>query len=245
MSDYSTTVIRAHPSRHTATTQQPALSSILTIRASPNPNETPDQVLPGTAHSPAPSDADPLGTSSIFSIASIDSYHTAHTASAISSAFATEGGSTIRSLHGNYVVPLVHRFTLIKPGAKPKKNSISGTLTPNGGESAAVGWNPLDLIFSSALLVAKCDVCNKRLGWRPVLECDDCGLRFVIRTSLCSPFSSSFQGACCVRGDSPSGLWYSSLTTWYPPLPPLQSQASPSNTSEEQDQNQPVTGRVS
>jgi LIM domain kinase 1 len=41
------------------------------------------------------------------------------------------------------------------------------------------GWNPLDLFFSSGLLMAKCDICVKRIGWKPVLECDDCGLRLV------------------------------------------------------------------
>lgn len=177
-SDYSTTVIRA---RQATDTPIPALSSILTIRPSPDPNATVEPVLPAVegTHSPSAStDEDPLGTSSIFSIASIDSYHTAHTASIISSALATEGGSTIRSLHGNYTSPLVHRFTLIKPGAKPKKSSISGAFNINGATESA-GWNPLDLFFSSGLLIAKCDVCTKRLGWKPVLECDDCGLRFV------------------------------------------------------------------
>jgi LIM domain kinase 1 len=82
----------------------------------------------------------------------------------------------------------VHRFTLLKPGAKQKRNS-SGSASPNnhgnGSESAGgagVGWNPLEILFSSGILVGKCDLCNKRIGWKPVLECDDCGLRFI---SLC------------------------------------------------------------
>lgn len=37
-------------------------------------------------------------------------------------------------------------------------------------------WTPFGFFFSSAL-AAKCDLCTKRLGWKPVLECDDCGLR--------------------------------------------------------------------
>ncbi|KAK0189800.1 TKL/LISK/LISK-DD1 protein kinase [Armillaria mellea] len=190
-SEYSTTVIRSHPSQQTV---PPSLSSILTIRASPNPNETPDQVLPASNPSPSSRSTivaqraegeDLLGTSSIMSIDSLDSYHTAVGVSAISSALATEGGSTIRSLHGNYVAPLVHRFTLLKPGgAKPKKNSISGTISPPG---EAVTWNPLDLIFSSGLFVAKCDVCTKRLGWKPVLECDDCGLKAHIKCGEVAP----------------------------------------------------------
>lgn len=35
---------------------------------------------------------------------------------------------------------------------------------------------PFGFFFSSAI-AAKCDICYKRLGWKPVLECDDCGLR--------------------------------------------------------------------
>ncbi|EEB99058.1 hypothetical protein MPER_01325, partial [Moniliophthora perniciosa FA553] len=181
------------------TTQPPPLSSILTIRPSPDPNGSAQPILPGEDHSPAGSTTtgksistimaqhpeggeDLLGTSSILSIDSLDSYHTAAgRSSIISSALATEGGSTIKSLHGNYASPLVHRFTLIKPGAKPnKKPSGSGTVSPPRPEPVAApvaaGWNPFDLFFSSGLLVQKCDICWKRLGWKPVLECDDCGL---------------------------------------------------------------------
>lgn len=54
--------------------------------------------------------------------------------------------------------PRIHRFTLMKSGA----------------------WSPFDLLFGSALGTgSKCDLCNKRLGWKPCLECDDCGLRRV------------------------------------------------------------------
>jgi LIM domain kinase 1 len=202
--EYSTTVIRSHPQQPS---NPPPLSSILTIRGtpSPNPNETPDQVLPGVGHSDLPDggksstastimaehpkNGDILGTSSIMSIDSLDSYHTAagpSVMSVASTAMATEGNSTIRSLK-NVPVPMVHRFTLLKPGAKPKKISNSGTSTPvnNGvgatagasGVEATLGWNPFDLFFASGLLVAKCDLCTKRLGWKPVLECDDCGLK--------------------------------------------------------------------
>ncbi|GLB44662.1 putative tkl lisk lisk-dd1 protein kinase [Lyophyllum shimeji] len=202
ISEYSTTVIRSHPHQAT-TTQVPSLSSILTIRPSPDPNATPDStpivpILPSPA---APKSApptrtlpespeepvDPLGKSSIFSIASLDSYHTAPSSSFISSALATEGGSTIRSLHGNYDAPLVHRFTLHKPGAKPKRNSGSGSISPSGSNGEVAGWNPLDLLFSSGLLVSKCDVCSKRLGWKPVLECDDCELRCHVKCGEVAP----------------------------------------------------------
>ncbi|KAJ7619432.1 kinase-like domain-containing protein [Roridomyces roridus] len=188
-SEYSTTVIKGHPG---SGSQLPSLSSILTVRGAPDPNETPDPVLPASASSL--SENDPLN-GSIFSIASLDSYHTAHTASSLSTAFATEGGSTIRSLHGNYVAPLVHRFSLIKPGAKPKKSGSNGTVSPpksaGNSEAQVSSWNinPLDLFFSSGLLVAKCDICTKRLGWKPVLECDDCGLRAHIKCGESAPMS--------------------------------------------------------
>ena len=164
-SEYSTTVIRSHSPQAT-TTVPPSLSSILTIKPSPSPKPFPAPV----AHEPTPSEI--YNTDSLLSI---ESYYTTHTYSSIvSTAGATEGGSTIRS-----VLPMVHRFTLIKPGAKrPSVTTSSGghgeTKTLEGGS-----WNPLDLFFSSGLLVAKCDICMKRLGWKPVLECDDCGLRFV------------------------------------------------------------------
>ena len=195
-SEYSTTVIRSHPQQPTLT-QIPTLSSTLTIRPSADPNLTFDPILSASATSisttppAAPvrsvpdtpeSTFDPFGTSSIVSIASLDSYHTANS-SIISSTRATGGGSTICSLVGTYTAPLVHRFTLLKPGVKPKRNSGSMTPSRSTGEVAA-GWNPLDLFFSSALLVAKCDVCNKRLGWKPVLECDDCGLRSVFLSCM-------------------------------------------------------------
>ncbi|KAF9529035.1 kinase-like domain-containing protein [Crepidotus variabilis] len=190
-SEYSTTVIR--------TSQNPAppsLSSVLTVRPSPDPNGVPSNILPSTPPSTTPSYGnslndksgsaihdDPLNSSSILSIATLDSYHTA-AGSAISSAYATEGGSTVRSLRGNYVAPLVHRFTLLKPG-KQKRNS--GSISPTHHDNANAGWNPLDMLFSSGLLVGKCDMCNKRIGWKPVLECDDCGLRTHVKCGELAP----------------------------------------------------------
>jgi LIM domain kinase 1 len=154
--------------------QPPSLSSILTIKASPVIPEPSDPVLPASAsvvsnetvRQPNGNPVDPLeGSTSIFSIASADTYHTARSDSVISSAMATGGGS---SLLGNYTGAMVHRFTLMKPGAKPKST---------GTAAISDGWRHLDLLFSSAILVAKCDICAKRLGWKPVLECDDCGMR--------------------------------------------------------------------
>ncbi|KAF5375352.1 hypothetical protein D9615_008026 [Tricholomella constricta] len=201
LSEYSTTVIRSHPHQGTST-QIPSLSSILTIRPSSDSSTTADTVAPVSPLSAPPRSSpptrplpespekaiDPLGESSIFSIASLDSYHTVPSSSFISSALATEGGSTIRSLHGNYSAPLVHRFTLLKPGAKPKRNSGSGSVSPSGsGSDVAAGWNPLELLFSSGLLVSKCDVCSKRLGWKAVLDCDDCGLRCHVKCGEIAP----------------------------------------------------------
>ncbi|KAJ7468591.1 kinase-like domain-containing protein [Mycena latifolia] len=220
-SDYSTTVIRAHPNQGSGS-QLPSLSSILTVRASPNPNETPDPVLPSTPRRSLSEsdDDDPLGHS-VLSIASLDSYHTAHTASAISSAFATEGGSTIRSLHGNYTAPLVHRFSLLKPGTKPKKSGSNGTASPPGssGNGEVTGWNPLDLFFSSGLLVAKCDICTKRLGWKPVLECDDCGLRAHIKCGESAPRD------CGLRASRP-GTHQSPLSALSSPLSKVKQNAA-------------------
>ncbi|KAF8797714.1 kinase-like protein [Phlegmacium glaucopus] len=187
-SEYSTTVIKSHGSAHTIA--PPSLSSILTVKPSPSlnlpttPPSTSQSPGPSTISSVLPNGQADLLTSSLMSIASLDSYRTA-ASSIISSTYATEGGgSTIRSLHANYVAPLVHRFTLLKPG-KQKRNS--GSVSPTGRGKAgspetttaatATGWNPLEMFFSSGLLTGKCDLCNKRLGWKPVLECDDCGLR--------------------------------------------------------------------
>ena len=57
-------------------------------------------------------------------------------------------------------------------------------LNPDAASSSANGngeqmWSPFGFFFSNALS-AKCDLCGKRLGRKPVLECDDCGLRQVL-----------------------------------------------------------------
>lgn len=145
----------------------PSLSSILTIR-SPQPTDA-GGILPTTA-----------------SVGSIDSFHTA--SSSISIAAATDGtgaeASTIRGA-GSAPPTRIHRFTLIKPGAKRQPNGPAAATrvasSTNGEESSSPGelWSPFGFFFSSAL-AAKCDLCGKRLGWKPVLECDDCGLRYVL-----------------------------------------------------------------
>ena len=147
LSDYSTTVIRQPQGNNL-----PPLSSVLTIRPTENGNNgAGDDILRRNA-------------TSAFSM---ETFQTAH--SSISTTAATEGGSTIRSIPS----ALVHRFTLLKPGTKRSSGSISPQRSPPGEG----GWNPFELIFTSGLLTSKCDVCTKRIGWKTVLECDDCGLR--------------------------------------------------------------------
>ncbi|TBU30942.1 kinase-like protein [Dichomitus squalens] len=184
-SDYSTTVVRGHSPTYTDAAP-PSLSSILTIRPSPNPNgsdDLTDHPLAVGAHAPTPTTTD--------SMLSIESYHTASSSSIIapSIAAATEGGSTIR---GSATVPMVHRFTLIKPGSKRNSNGKDTQHEPHGrstspSRSTEAIWSPLELFFSSTLLSAKCDVCAKRLGWKPVLECDDCGMKTHIKCGDLAP----------------------------------------------------------
>ena len=148
LSDYSTTVIRQPQANNL-----PSLSSVLTIRPTGSGS---DEVGGG------------VGRRNATSAFSVQTFETAH--SSVSTTAATEGGSTIRSIPST----LVHRFTLLKPGAKRSSGSALPPQRPPPGE---VGWNPFELIFTSGLLTAKCDICTKRIGWKPVLECDDCGLR--------------------------------------------------------------------
>jgi LIM domain kinase 1 len=204
---YSTTVVRSH-----ITNTPSSLNSVLTIKPTVDPTATPAQALPSVDN--ASSSHLAMNDASTFSIDTMDSYHTA-TGSAVSSALATEGGSTMRTIRSNgSMVGAVsinshggggmHRFTSIKPGSKPRKVSAVGTSRAQSGfaggvkgtgeqgvvsstSASAIGgfvWNPLDLFFSSGLLMAKCDVCFKRLGWRPVMACDDCGMRYVSSPSV-------------------------------------------------------------
>lgn len=187
-SDYSTTVIRSH-SRQSTANAPPSLSSILTVRPIPDPNAS---ILPVDAAEPH------IPTGPTDSMLSIATFVTARSSIAPSVAAATEGGSTIRS------IPMVHRFTLIKPGAKRttgQTQSASPGASPKASGDAA-GWNPLDLLFSSGLLVAKCDICAKRLGWKPVLECDDCGLRSVQQLLVGSLILTSRQSTFEMRRSS-------------------------------------------
>lgn len=171
-SEYSTTVIKSHP-KSAIHQPPPSLSSILTIRpekpVSPTEAASPSSsTLPASSTLPTARSTVSEIVYSTNSMRTIDSYRTAH--STISLAGATEGGSTIRSIGGQY-----HRFTLLKSGVK---RNADGSLTRARAE-APIGWNPLDILFSSGLLGAKCDICHKRLGAKPIFDCDDCGLKFV------------------------------------------------------------------
>jgi LIM domain kinase 1 len=159
--DYSTSVVKA------SVPAPPSLSSILTVR----PAASEENI------------AIPSGPTE--SMLSIESFHTARSSSILTApsiAAATEGGSTIDPAEASV---MLHRFTLIKPGASGKKPSLSisqGITSGTSHGASEVGWSPFDFFFSSGL-VAKCDLCHKRLGWKPVLECDDCGLRYVANSS--------------------------------------------------------------
>ncbi|KAI5993973.1 kinase-like domain-containing protein [Pisolithus albus] len=127
-----------------------------------HPNATPDPIpLSITPSTPPESSVQAEPT---VSVQTNHSFRTAH-ASTPSSAAATKGHPPIRAIH------TLHRFTLIKPGAKRAPGR-------RHGEGEGGGWIPLDIFFvNGGLLGYKCDVCAKRIGWKPVLECDDCGLR--------------------------------------------------------------------
>jgi LIM domain kinase 1 len=84
---------------------------------------------------------------------------------------------------------LVHRFTLIKP----TKSS-----PPAATSSTGSGWSPLNFFFSSKKHAhpspsagpsasAKCDLCLKKIGRAPALECDDCGLRCHVKCGEGAP----------------------------------------------------------
>ena len=198
---YGTTVVRSQISTFT-----PSLSSVLTIKPSPDPSPTPALSLADTS-SPKSPDYLMMNDASTSSIVGFNTYHS--TSCSISSALVAEGGSIMSTVGTNGSINSrggagIHRFTNIKPGTKPKKlgaRVVAGSATAQSDfepsrvkgqvergiiastSSSAIGalaWNPLDLFFSSGLLMVKCDVCFKRLGWRPVMTCDDCGMKYVL-----------------------------------------------------------------
>lgn len=168
LSEYSPVVDRAHVPT-TADDIPTSLSSILTIRPALDPNGTAEPITPGASFT----DNSNTPTSSA-SIMSAQSYQTAQSSIQCSTT-ATKGPSSISS------PAMLHRFTLLRPGTKRSSRSVSPTRHTDGG------WNPLELIFSSGLLVQKCDICLKRIGWKPILECDDCGLRAHVKCGEVAP----------------------------------------------------------
>ncbi|KAG2143412.1 kinase-like domain-containing protein [Suillus bovinus] len=168
LSEYSAVVDWAHVPTNTDDVPT-SLSSILTIRPALDPNGTAEPTTPGaslTDNSNTPTSSD--------SIMSAQSYQTAQSSIQFSTT-ATKGHSSIGSS------PMFHRFTSLRPGTKRTSGSASPTRHADGG------WNPLELIFSSGLVGQKCDVCSKRIGWKPVLECDDCGLRAHVKCGEVAP----------------------------------------------------------
>ncbi|KAJ1300576.1 hypothetical protein OPQ81_002230 [Rhizoctonia solani] len=194
-------------------------SSVLTVRASP---VTPASLLHGatTAHQ-LESSSMSIGDATVSKILqvdptlgskmSIDSYHTA--SSAITSrapvtdsvvlgptAVATEGSTVTVRRTAETEPSLIHRFTLIKPGST-RKGSVSIPLGSNNrGTSppppdSAPGWSPFEFFFGSGYST-KCDLCMRRLGWgwKPVLECDDCGMRAHIKCGECAPRDCGLRG---------------------------------------------------
>jgi LIM domain kinase 1 len=129
--------------------------------------------------------------------------YSSSTLGGVSIAAATEGGSTVRS----EIIGGLHRFTLIKPGATTSLTSTANRSAFPGSPSkpgkqgmsnsvSGYSWSPFNFFFSSfgggkkdngsggsasiGVKGAKCDLCGKRLGWKPCLECDDCGMRSVL-----------------------------------------------------------------
>ncbi|KZV99260.1 kinase-like protein [Exidia glandulosa HHB12029] len=184
MSDYSTTVIKKQAPA------PPALSSILTIKSPTQPNESPNPAAPPVAappgltaselpHTPALEHDEfvsPRGARSEFTIGT---YHTARSV-VPSIAAATDGGSSFIAGGAQ-----LHRFTLIRPG---RKSTASGNSTSSSTPSRSE-WNPLEFLFGlgTGTAGAKCDLCSKRLGFRPLLECDDCGLRAHVKCGETAP----------------------------------------------------------
>jgi LIM domain kinase 1 len=187
-STYTTTatVIR-HPSPTTTGPPglpPPAMSSVMTIKASPPRVSGAAPTTPRTPPPTRPPPSPPVTPdvlqhhkhmSSEGSNPSIMSYHTAVSSSLLSGpsiAAATEGSTMSTQSSG-----AIHRFTLHKLG---KKQSVTGidSLLEGSPSNGIRSWSPFEFFFGNALGTGgKCDLCGKRLGWKPSLECDDCGLR--------------------------------------------------------------------
>ncbi|EJD54318.1 kinase-like protein [Auricularia subglabra TFB-10046 SS5] len=191
MSDYSTTVIKKQ-SPNSVNNAPPALSSILTIKSPVSPTQSPPAINGGPGataselpHSPSLEHDEFVAKEAARGARSeitIGTFHTARTAHSVvpSIAAATDGGSSF--LGG----AMLHRFTLIRPG---RKGSTTGSTSTSSSTPTKSEWNPLEFLFGlgTGSAGAKCDLCTKRLGWRPVLECDDCGLRAHVKCGETAP----------------------------------------------------------
>ncbi|KAF8741649.1 Protein kinase C conserved region 1 (C1) domains (Cysteine-rich domains), partial [Rhizoctonia solani] len=191
--------------------------SVLTVRASPviTTNALHGPAIQSESSSVSLNDAaaasrilqvDPNQVSKM----SMDSYHTASSAItlpapttdsvALGSIAAATEGSTVTTRQVETEPSLIHRFTLIKPGST-RRGSVTFTPASNGrGASppppdSAPGWSPFEFFFGSGYS-AKCDLCTKRLGWgwKPVLECDDCGMRAHIKCGEFAPRDCGLRG---------------------------------------------------
>ncbi|KAG8769246.1 hypothetical protein FRC12_005081 [Ceratobasidium sp. 428] len=200
---------------------QPDTSSVLTVRASPVVTAPPMPGGPPPALNDARGSAmsidqvsqAPKVDNGPGSRMSIDTYHTAssrvmpgglpftNSVAMGSIAGATEGSTmTTGDPLAGETHSLIHRFTLIKPGSARKGSISASPSVVNGGGTSpppdqTPGWSPFEFFFSSGL-GAKCDLCGKRLGWgwKPVFECDDCGMRTHVRCAESAPMDCGLRG---------------------------------------------------
>lgn len=205
----------AKPSAHPEPAQE---SSVLTVRASPviDAPGLPTPISP-TKDSAMSIDEEARASKMLqvdtnqASRMSVDTFHTASsrigrpgetpvTDSVVmgSIAGATEGSTMTNTAPIDTSPSYIHRFTLIKPGSG-RKASIS--VSPSGRGASppppeqAPGWSPFEFFFSSGM-GAKCDLCTKRLGWgwKPALECDDCGMRTHVKCGEFAPMDCGLRG---------------------------------------------------
>lgn len=161
---------------------------------------------PNTNALPSTTTAAVMAYSLVVSERDAESYFTAHTQSSLAPRDSSPVHETIvETSHAPPVFPAITHFTdtvvAPKPMEQPPVKPLNQSATPTSFElpprvhrfSLMKGgqWSPLEMIFGSALGTgAKCDLCSKRLGWKPCLECDDCSLTSVIDITF-----SCFKGA--------------------------------------------------
>jgi len=142
----------------------PSLSSIMTVRPTKSASEE-GFVIPS-----GPTD----------SMLSIESFHTARSSSIHPKCpvYRRSHRGRIDDLPRTAVgdAPPVYAHQAWRVGEENPHGCLTGIMSSASQGPSEAGWSPFDFFFSSGL-VAKCDLCHKRLGWKPVLECDDCGLR--------------------------------------------------------------------